>query len=84
MEFVIHDEMDIAKIILIELLSASSTKALLSNILGNAVLGEYKGSKKKVVVVKGTTIQINQLHYLAESISSRMDGGWTDGWRQTL
>jgi hypothetical protein len=60
MEFVIHDEMDIAKIALIELFSASKTKVLLSNILGNAILEEYKGSKKKVVVVKGTTVQINR------------------------
>ena len=40
MEFAIHDEMDIAKITLKELLSASKTKALLSNILGNALLEE--------------------------------------------
>ena len=62
--------MDIAKITPRELLSASETRALLSNILGNAVLGEYKGSKKKVVVVKGTTVQINQPHSLAESMST--------------
>ena len=45
MEFAIHDEMDLAKIILKELLSTSKTKALLSNIPGNDVLEEYKGSK---------------------------------------
>ena len=70
MEFVIHDDIDIAKITRKELLSASKTKALLSNILGNALLEEYKGSKKKVVVVKGTTVQINQPHSLAESMST--------------
>ena len=52
MEFAIYDENDIAKITLKELLSASKTKALLSHILGNALLEEYKGSKKKVVVMK--------------------------------
>ena len=46
-EFAIHDEMDIAKITLKELLSASKTKALFPNILGNAVLEECKGSKKR-------------------------------------
>ena len=62
MEFVIHDEMEIAKITLKELLSASKTKDLHSNILGNVVVEEYKGSKKRVVVVKGTTVLINQPH----------------------
>ena len=66
----IHDEMHIAKITLKELLSASKTKALLSNSLGKALLEEYKGSKKKVVVVKGTTVQINHPHSLAESMST--------------
>ena len=66
MEFAIHAEMDIAKIILKELLSASKTNALFSKILGTIVLEEYKESKKKVVVVKGTTVQINQIHSLAE------------------
>ena len=47
MEFAIHDEMDIAKITLKELLSASKTKALLFTILGNVVQEEYKGAKKK-------------------------------------
>ena len=47
MEIAIHDEVDIAKITLKELLSASKTKALLSTILGNVVLEEYKGSKKR-------------------------------------
>ena len=70
MEFVILDGMDIAKITLKELLSAPKTKALPSNILSNAVLEEYKGSKKKVVVVKGTTVHINQPHSLAESMST--------------
>ena len=70
MEFATHDEMDIAKITLKELLSDSKTKALLFNILGNTFLEEYKGSKKKVVVVKGTTIQINRPHSLAESMST--------------
>ena len=60
MEFAFHDEMDIAKITLKELLSASKTKALLSNIIGNAVLEEYNGSKTQVVVVKGTAVQIIQ------------------------
>ena len=46
MEFAIHDDIDIAKITRKELFSASKTKALLTNILGNAVLEEYKGSKK--------------------------------------
>ena len=71
MEFATHDEMDIAKITLKELLSASKTKTLLSNILGNVVLEEYKGWKKKVVVVKGTSVQINQPHSLAESMYTR-------------
>ena len=62
--------MDIAKITLKELLSASKTKALLSNIIGNAVLEEYKGSKKKAVVVKCTTVQFNHPHSLAESMST--------------
>ena len=70
MEFAIYDEMDIAKITLKELLSASKTKQLLSNILGNAVLEEYEGSKKKVVVVKGSTVQITHPHSLAESMST--------------
>ena len=66
MEFAIHDEMDIAKITLKELLSASKTKALLSNIRSNVVLEEYKGSKKKVVVVKGTTVRsINPTSWLS-------------------
>ena len=47
MEFAINDDSDIAKITPKELLSASKTKALVSNILGNAVLEEYKGSKKR-------------------------------------
>ena len=68
MEFAIHEDMDIAKITLKELLSASKTKAPLSNTLGNALLEEYRGSKKKVVVVKGTTVQINHPHFLAESM----------------
>ena len=71
MGFAIHEEMDIAKITLKELLIASKTKALLSNILSNVVLEEYKGSKKKGVVVKGTTVQINQPQSLAESMSTR-------------
>ena len=41
MESAIHDEMAIAKITLKELLSASKTKAPLSNIISNAVLEEY-------------------------------------------
>ena len=45
MEFTIHDEVDIAKITLKELLSASKIKALQSNILGNVLLEEYKRSK---------------------------------------
>ena len=68
MEYAIHEEMDIAKITLKELLSASKTKAHLSNTLGNALLEEYKGSKKNMVVVKGTTVQINHPHFLAESM----------------
>ena len=68
MEFAIHDELEIT---LKELLSATKTKALLSNILGNVVLDEYKGSKKKVVVVKGTKVQINQPHSLAELMTTR-------------
>ena len=63
--------MDIAKITLKELLSASKTKAHLSTILGNVFLEEYKGSKIKVVVVKGATVQINQPHSLPESMSTR-------------
>ena len=43
MEFAIHDEMDTAKITP----KASKTKALPSNILGNIILEEYKGSKKR-------------------------------------
>ena len=35
--------------------------------LGDAVLEAYKGSGKKVVVVEGTTVQVNQPHSLAES-----------------
>ena len=50
---------DITKITLKELLSASKTKALISNVLGNALLKEYKGSKKRVVVVKGTSVNNN-------------------------
>ena len=69
MEFAIHDEMDLAKITLKELLSASKPTMPISNILGNVVLDEYKGSQKKVVVIKGTTIQINKPHSLAESMS---------------
>ena len=42
MESIIHDEMKIAKITLNELLSASKTNAIHSNILGNVVLEEYK------------------------------------------
>ena len=71
MEFVIHDEMDTAKITLKEVLSASKPKALLSNILGNALLEEYKGSNKTVVVVKGSTVQTNQPHSLAVSMSTQ-------------
>ena len=63
--------MDIAKITLKELLTASKIKVLLSNILGNIVLEEYKGSKEKVVVVKGTTVQINQPPSFAESVFPR-------------
>ena len=59
-KFVIHNEMDIAKITLKELFCASKTEALISNMHGNAVLEEYNGSKRKVVVVKGNTVQINQ------------------------
>ena len=70
MEFAIYDEMDIANITLKELLSTSKTKALLSHILGNALLEEYEGSKKNVVVVKGTSVQINHPHSLAESMST--------------
>ena len=58
------------RITLKELLSASKTKALLFNILGNAILEENKGSKRKAVVVKGTTVQINQAHSLAASMSN--------------
>ena len=65
MEFAIHYKMDIAKITLKDLLSASKTKALLSHILGNALLEEYKGSKKK-----STSVQINHPHSLAESMST--------------
>ena len=46
MEFAIPDEMVIAKITLKEMLSASKTKQLLSDILCNVVLEEYKRSKK--------------------------------------
>ena len=70
MKFAIHDEIIIAKITLKEMLFTSKTQAVLSNILGNAILEEYKGSKKKVVVMKGTTDQINQPHSLPESMST--------------
>ena len=70
MEFAIHDEIAIAKVTLKELLSSSKTKAILTHTLGNALLDGYKGSTKKVVVVKGTTVQVNQPHALAESIST--------------
>ena len=63
--------MDIAKIILKELLPASKTKALISKKIGNVVLEEYKESNKNMVVVKGTTVQINQPYSLAESMSTR-------------
>ena len=69
MEFAIYDEMDIVKITLKELLSASKTNALLSHNFGNALLEEYKGSKKKVVAVKGTSVQINHPHSLADSFA---------------
>ena len=59
MEFAIHDEIVIAKVTLKELLSASKTKASLSETLGEAVLEECKGSVKKVVVVKDATVQVN-------------------------
>ena len=65
MRFAIRDEMDIAKIILKELLSASKTKAFLSNIRGNATLDEYKGPNRKVVVVKCTTVPINPTLWLS-------------------
>ena len=63
------------KIIFKELLSASKAKALLSSILGNPWLKEFKGSKKTVVVVKGTIFQINQPHSLAESMSTHNHEG---------
>ena len=69
-KYEIRDETDIAMINLKELFCASKIKAPLSNILSNAVLDEYKGSKRKVVVVKGIIVQINQLHSLAESMST--------------
>ena len=68
MVFAIHDEVDITKITLKELLSGSMTKALMSNVLGNALLEEYEGSKKKVLVMKGTAVQINHPHSMAESM----------------
>ena len=46
------------------------SNVLLCNILSNAVLEDYKGSMKKVMVGKGTIIQINQPHTLAESMST--------------
>ena len=45
-EFVIKDEMDIAKITIKKLFSASKTKALLTHFLGNTVLEEYKASNR--------------------------------------
>ena len=70
MEFAIHDEMAIAKVSLKELLSASKTKASLSFLLGDAILKEYEGSTKKVVVVKGTTAEVNSPHSMSESMAT--------------
>lgn len=56
--------------ILKELLSASKTKVLLSNALWDAILDDYRGSNKKVVVVKVTTVQVNHPHSLTVAMSS--------------
>lgn len=69
-EFAIHDKMDIARITLKELLSASKTKATLSNILAEALLAEYKWSKKKMVVACGTTVRANEPHTVTEAMST--------------
>ena len=50
--------MDTAQVTIKELPSVSKTKVFVSNIPGNAVLQQYKGSMKKVVVVKGTAVQM--------------------------
>lgn len=70
MEFAVHDEMAIAKVTLKELLSAPKTKALLSNILGDAILNVFKESNMKVVVVKSTTVQVNYPHSLTDVMST--------------
>ena len=59
----------------LELYSASKTKAYLFNILGDAVLETHKGSKKNVVVVKGTTVQVNHPHIGSVNIHSQSRGG---------
>jgi len=74
MEFAIHDEMAIAKVTLKEPLSASSTKATLSNTLGDALLDCYKGSQKKVVL-KGTTVHVNQPYSLTDNDLPQSWGG---------
>ena len=66
MEFAVHDETAPLK----ELLSASKTKALLSNTRGYAILDSFKGSNMKVVVVKSTAVQVNYPHSLTDVMST--------------
>ena len=70
MECLIHNEMAIVKLTAKELLSASKTKASLSITLSDAVLEANKESKKKIVIVKGTAVQVNQSHTLKEPMST--------------
>ena len=50
LEFVVHDEMNIAKISLKELLANSKTKSQLMELLAQALLETFKESKLELVV----------------------------------
>ena len=67
----IHDEMSLKKTPLSELFTNTKTKKRLTMYLAKAVLEEYDGNKDhKVIVIFGTTININKPHQLDPGFKS--------------
>ncbi len=70
MKFQVHDDMIISKVSWKDLLSSSHTKTQLTELFGEALLCAFNGSDKKVVVVKGTTVEANTPHTVDKSMES--------------
>lgn len=69
-EFVIHDEMNIAKVPLRELLSSSKSKAQLTVLLAKALLESFKDSEQKLVVSFSDQVRSNRQNLLPEDMTT--------------